>query len=340
MPKVGMSDVAAAAGVSVSTVSVVLNRVKSARVHPQTRERIWKAANDLGYVPNGMARGLRLQRSHLIGFVSDFVATTPYAGNMIVGAQEAALSTCRLLMAVDTSGDAAVEETALTSLLQQQVDGVLYAAMYHRSIIVPELLGETPTVLVNAVAETSTVSSVVPDEQGGVRLAVTELLDHGHRRIGYVDCTDRIRAAPLRRRAYRATLRKAGIVPDPAWTAVEPPTSRGGYRAALDILQRSNRPTALFCYKDTMAVGVYQAAHELRLRIPDDLSIIGFDNLELLADNQFPGLTTVSLPHHEMGAWAVRQLIAEITDPATTPQQTKILGKLYRRDSVAPPSGA
>jgi LacI family transcriptional regulator len=339
MARVAMTDVAAAAGVAVSTVSVVLNRVESARVNPETRERIWKAANDLGYVPNRQAQGLRLQRSHLVGFVSDMVVTTPYAGNMIVGAQEAALPTGRLLMAVDTNNDAAVEDAALTSLLQQQVDGVLYAAMYHRRVVMPELLSKTPTVLVNAVADNSAVSSVVPDEQGSVRLAVTELLDHGHRRIGYVHGTDSAVAAPLRLRAFRATLRKAGITSDPDWIATEPPSSRGGYRAAMEILRRPNRPTALFCYKDTMAVGVYQAAHELGLRIPDDLSIVGFDNLELLAENQFPGLTTVSLPHYEMGAWAVRQLIAEITEPGTTRRQTKLLGTLCRRESVAPPSG-
>jgi LacI family transcriptional regulator len=340
MAKIGMSDVAAAAGVAVSTVSVVLNRVESARVNPETRERIWKAANDLGYVPNRLAQGLRLQRSHLIGFVSDMVATTPYAGTMIVGAQEVALSTGRLLMAVDTNGNTDVEEAALTSLLQQQVDGVLYATMFHRRVSVPELLGKTRTVLVNAVADDSGVSSVVPDEQGGVRLALTELLEHGHRRIGYIDSTERIVATPLRRRAYRRTLREAGIISDPDWTAAARPSARGGYRCAMEILRRPNRPTAVFCYKDTMAVGVYQAARELGLRIPEDLSIVGFDNLELLAENQFPGLTTVSLPHYEMGVWAVRQLIAEITDPATAPQQAKILGTLYRRGSVAPPSGA
>jgi LacI family transcriptional regulator, galactose operon repressor len=340
MAKIGISDVAAAAGVSASTVSVVLNNVESARVHPHTRERIWKAANDLGYVPNGLARGLRLQRSDVIGFVSDEVATTPYAGNMILGAQETARQSGRLLMVVDTCGDAAVEEAALTSLLQRQVDGVLYAAMYHRRVAVPDLLGKTPSVLVNAIAEDRAVSSVVPDENAGVRLAVSELLDHGHRRIGYAGSAESILAAPMRLRAYRSTLRRAGITPPREWIAAELPTAHGGYLAGLGLLRRADRPTAIFCYSDTLAVGVYHAAQELGLRIPGDLSVVGFDNLELIATNLFPGLTTVSLPHYDMGAWAVGQLLAQIADPTAAPRHAKIAGVLHRRESVAAPAGA
>ena len=340
MAKIGISDVAAAAGVSISTVSVVLNNVESARVHPETRERIWHAANDLGYVPNSLARGLRLQRSDIIGFISDSVATTPYAGNMILGAQEAARASGRLLMAVDTRGDASVEEAALTSLLQLQVDGVLYAAMYHQRLSVPEQVAKTLTVLVNADTEDPAISSVVPDEVGGVRMAVSELLAHGHRRIGYVGSRERIIATPMRQRAFRATMRRAGVQVPPDWVAAEMTTAYGGYQAALRLLKRDDRPTALFCFKDTMALGVYQAAHELGIRIPDELSVVGFDNLELIAANALPGLTTVSLPHYEMGAWAADQLVAQITDPGTAPKQIKMLGRLHRRDSVRPPRGA
>jgi LacI family transcriptional regulator len=340
MTRIGISDVANAAGVSISTVSVVLNNVESARVHPGTRERIWHEANRLGYVPNGLARGLRLQRSDIIGFISDSVATTPYAGNMILGAQEAARASGRLLMAVDTRGDDSIEEAALASLLQMQVDGVLYAAMYHRELTRPQLVAGTPTVLVNATTDDPAISSVVPDEQGGVRMAIAELLENGHRRIGYVGNTEKILATPMRQRAYRAAMRKAGITVPAGWTAAEEPTAQGGYLAALRLLRQEDRPTALFCFKDTMALGVYQAAHELGIRIPDDLSVVGFDNLELIATNAFPGLTTVSLPHYEMGVWATDQLVAQMTDPGTPPKQIKMPGRLHRRESVRPPRTA
>jgi LacI family transcriptional regulator len=337
MAKIGITDVASAAGVSTATVSVILNRVRTARVHPKTRERVLRVANELGYVPNPHARGLRLQRSDIIGFVSDRVATTPYAGAMILGAQEASHAAGRLLVALDTGDDAAVERAALTSLLLRRVDGILYAAMYHRTVSVPVLLGSTPTVLVNATSDDRSVSSVVPDETAGVALALSELLNHGHRRIGYVGSLERIPATPMRLRAFRSVMRRSGFTPDAGWIASAKPTSLGGYSAAMTILQRPNRPTALFCFKDTMAVGVYQAARELGLSIPADLSVVGFDNLELIAASVFPGLTTVALPHHEMGVWAANQLVAQITDPGTARRRIKIVGTLHRRESVASP---
>jgi LacI family transcriptional regulator len=139
----------------------------------------------------------------------------------------------------------------------------------------------------------------------------------------------------MRLRAYRSFMRRAGITVEPGWIASAVPTARGGYSAARAILERPNRPTALFCFKDTMAVGVYQAARQLGLRIPADLSVVGFDNLELIATNMFPGLTTVALPHYEMGSWAARQLLAHIADPSTAVKRIKIPGVLHRRESVA-----
>jgi LacI family transcriptional regulator len=338
MAKIGISEVATAAGVSTSTVSVILNNVESARVHPATRERVWRAASDLGYVPNGLARGLRLQRSDIIGFVSDSVATTPYAGTMILGAQEAAHDTGRLVVALDTRGSTELEEAALTTLQQRRVDGVLYAAMYHRVVKVPKLLAGTPTVLVNATSDDPTLSSVVPDEAAGVRMALAELIGHGHRTIGYIGSAERIPAAPLRSRAYRSALRHAGLPVHDRWIAARRPDPQGGYEAALEILKGDDRPTALFCFSDTMAAGAYRAALDLNLRIPADLSIVGYDNLELVATTLFPRLTTISLPHHDMGAWAARQLMAQIADPSTTPSHIKMAGELYRRESVAPPA--
>jgi LacI family transcriptional regulator len=194
--------------------------------------------------------------------------------------------------------------------------------------------------LVNAVTEGMAVSSVVPDENAGVRLAVSELLDHGHRRIGYIGNTERILATPMRLRAYRSTMRRAGITPAPEWIAAESPTAHGGYLGGLTLLRRPHRPTAIFCFSDTVAVGVYHAAQELGLRIPGDVSVVGFDNLELIATNLFPGLTTVSLPHYEMGAWAVGQLLAQIADSTAAKRHAKLAGALHRRDSVAAPTGA
>src|SRR6266496_3168308 len=177
--RVGIRDVAAEAGVSVTTVSHILNEVEGKRVSAQTRARVREVAERLGYAPNGLARGLRLRRSNVLGFVSDEIATTPYAGEMILGAQEAAAARGLMLLLLNTGGDPQLERREIDLLLQRQVDGVLYAAMYHRIVELPERLRSVPTVLLDARSTEPTVSSVVPDEAQGGYIAVRELLDHG-----------------------------------------------------------------------------------------------------------------------------------------------------------------
>jgi LacI family transcriptional regulator, galactose operon repressor len=335
---VGISDVASAAGVSISTVSVALNDGVNARINPNTRERIREVAQRLGYIPNRFARGLRGQGSGLVGFLGDRVATTPYAVQMILGAQETLREAGRLMVLMDSQRDADLEAQEITTLRQHQVDGILYAAFYHRQLELPDLLHGIPTVFLDAETTESAVSWVVPDETAGARIAVAELLAHGHRRIGFVTNEDDIPATHLRLRGYKAALKKAGVPVDPTLISAAPPTAEGGYRAARHLLDRSDRPTGLFCFRDIMAMGAYRAAAEIGLRVPAELSIVGYDNMHQIAVGLFPGLTTVELPHYEMGAWAARQLLA-LTGP--TPGRVKharLRGRLVRRGSVTTPT--
>jgi LacI family transcriptional regulator len=336
--RVRISDVAAAAGVSIATVSASLNEVQSARISADTRERVREVADRLGYVPNRLAQGLRGQRSGTIGFVGDTVATTPYAVGMVLGALEAARAADRVVLLMNTEGHRDLEARELATLLQHQVDGVLYATMYHRSVEVPAALRDTPVVLVDAESADPAVSSVVPDEVAGAMTAVGELLGHGHRRIGFLNDADPTLAATGRLEGYRRALGQAGIDIDPAMTvAVTDTGPEGGYRAARQLLELPQRPTAVFCFRDLMAMGVYQAAVEAGLRIPQDLSVVGFDDLEFVASGVFPGLTTVALPHYEMGAWGVQRLLALMASPSEGAEQVKLCGRLVRRRSVAPP---
>jgi LacI family transcriptional regulator len=335
--RVRISDVAAAAGVSIATVSASLNEVESARISAVTRARVREVADRLGYIPNRLAQGLRGQRSGTIGFISDTVATTPYAVGMILGALEAAREADRVVLLMNTEGHRDLEARELATLLRYQVDGVLYATMYHRSVEVPAMLCETPVVLVDAEAADPTVSSVVPDEVAGAMTAVGELLGHGHRRIGFINNPDPILAASGRLEGYKRALNQAGIGPDPALIVTAPSIGpEGGYRAARQLLALPERPTGLFCFRDLMAMGAYQAATEAGLRIPQDLSMVGFDNMEFAA-GLFPGLTTVALPHYEMGFWGVQQLLALMESPTTRAKQVQLSGQLIRRRSVAPP---
>jgi LacI family transcriptional regulator len=335
--RVRISDVASAAGVSIATVSAALNDVESARISAGTRQRVREAAASLGYVPNRLAQGLRVQRSGTIGFIGDTVATTPFAVGMILGALEAARAADRVLLLMNTEADRDLEARELATLLQHQVDGVLYATMYHLSVEVPAVLRDTPVVLVDAESADPTVSSAVPDEVAGAMAAVGELLEHGHRRIAFINNPDPTLAATGRLEGYKRALGRAGIGVDPTLIiAASEVGPKGGYRAARQLLELSARPTGLFCFRDLMAMGAYQAAVEAGLRIPQDLSIVGFDNMEFTA-GLHPGLTTVALPHYEMGSWGVQQLLALMESPTRKAKQVQLSGQLIRRRSVAPP---
>jgi LacI family transcriptional regulator len=347
--RIGIRDVAAAAGVSTATVSHALNRVEGKRISQETRQRILQAAEELGYAPNSLARALKTQRSQTVGFVSDEIATTPHAGRMILGAQEAAAAEGLVLLLVNTSGDAELERTSIEMLLQRQVDGVLYAAMYHQVVRVPDSLRSTPTVLLDARCEDPAVPFVVPDEVQGGYTAVRELIAHGHRRIGVTVQTVDLPARQGRLEGYRKALAEAGIPFDPSLVVAEPAVPvdtvggdvDSGYRAARRLLTAERRPTALFCYTDRMAAGAYRAAAELGLSIPHDVSVIGFDNQELVAEALYPHLSTVQLPHYEMGARAVAQLLALTGTPGRPPgpvtQETLPCPLVARASVTSPP---
>ncbi|WP_229068720.1 LacI family DNA-binding transcriptional regulator [Actinoplanes sp. DH11] len=343
---VSIRDVASAAGVSVTTVSHVLNNTTGARVSEATRERVTAAAARLGYAPNKLAQGLRLQRTQILALLSDHIATTPHAGRIILGAQETASAQGWVVLLLNSGGDPDLEDREISALLQHQVDGVLYATMYHRKVSVPDRLSGLPVVLLDASSADARHPSVVPDEVGGGRAAVQALVTAGHRRIGFATNVDDIPATHGRMVGYQQALTEAGIPFTPEFVVVEQSDAQGGYRAALQLLHMPNRPTALFCFNDRMAMGAYRAAHQLGLRIPEDLSVVGFDNQELIADGLFPGLTTVALPHYEMGGWAVNTMIGLLDEahPAShrrrRPTQITMECNLIQRDSVAAPATA
>ena len=277
---------------------------------------------------------------------SEEIATTPHAGRIILGADEAAKARGYNLMIINTPGSASLEsrQADVQALLERRVDGILYATMYHRNVELPDNLGNVPSVLVDSVAIGGNITAVVPDEDGGARAAVGALLDAGHTRVGFINNTDDVPATRQRLQAFRAMLTEAGLDGEAAPVESEVSEVQGGYEAAKRILSRGDRaeiPTALFCYNDRMAMGAYRAAAELGLSIPADLSVVGFDDQELIAANLYPGLTTVALPRYEMGAWATEHLIDAIEgkeDLSLMALHPTILGcPLVRRDSVAAP---
>lgn len=342
MSKVTLRDVAVAARVSVSTVSLVLNGRDGGRVKPALSRRVRKAAEDLGYAPNLLARGLRTSQTQTIGLISDQVASTPFAGRMLAGAQNAAWESGRLLLLVDCGGDTDIEQAAVQALVQRNVDALIYASMYHRVIELPDIPAGLPLVVMDArpVDEHADVAWVVPDEAGGARAAVTALIDAGHTRIGYCTHDADVPAVRERLRSYQATLAGVGITFDPGLVSrVDGSNAADGRVAAARLLALAEPPTALFCYNDRMAMGAYRAARESGLRIPEDLSIVGFDDHEHVADGLAPGLTTVALPHYDMGVWAVRQVLARIGGEEGS-RHERLPCPLVVRESVAAPRKA
>jgi LacI family transcriptional regulator len=333
--RVGIRDVAAAAGVSVTTVSHSLSG--GGQISPATREHVRSVASRLNYAPNRLASGLRSQRSQIIGFVSDEISTTPYAGKVLIGAQEAAAENEWVLMILNTNADGRLEEQGIGAFLQHRVDGIVYARMYHQEVVIPESLRGVPTVLLDASSDDPTISSVVPDEEGAARTAVEQLIEAGHRRIGYLSNEDDIPATRGRLAGFRSTMAAHGIPVDDSLITVGGSTTAPGREAAASLLARADRPTALFCFNDRMAMGAYQAAQAAGLSIPDDLSIVSIDNFELVADALLPGLTSIGLPHYEMGRWAIERLARELAGD-TDREQVVMHCPPALRESVGPPA--
>lgn len=338
--RVTIRDVAADAGVSITTVSHVLNQVPGKRVSPETRARVEASAAKLGYAPNAFAQSLRTNRSGSIGLIGDEIATTPFAARIILGAQEAVQAHDSVLLIATTGYERAVEDREIRELVRRQVDGILYAAMYHREVSVPEAVRGVPVVVLNAFTADPSIPWVVPDEVGGARDAIGVLLDAGHRRIGFINNEDDIPASRLRQAGVKARAIEGGLAAEDLTIVSAEAMAAGGFEAGMSLLQQPGRPTAVFCFNDRVAMGVYRAARVLGLRIPEDVSVVGFDDQEYVADGLYPALTTIALPHYEMGRWAVDQLFERIEAPdgtVPTVHTARLRGAVIRRDSVAPP---
>lgn len=343
---IGIRDVAVAAGVSVTTVSHVLNDVPYARVSPKTRKKVRSAAEQLGYGPNRLAQALRTQRTGMLGLVCEDMASTPHTGRIIVGAEEAAKARGYNLLIINASGAANLEsrQADVGALLNRRVDGILYATADYRKVEFPANLGSVPAVLVGCEMGEPKVPAVVPDAEGGVRRALHALVGAGHTRVAFIHNAGDVPSTRRLVQSFRAALDEAGLDGGTAPVESGVPNVQGGYFAARRILSgedRADMPTALFCHNDLMAMGAYRGAAELGLSIPGDLSVIGFADQGLVADSLYPALTTVETPHHGMAALAARLLIDAVeakSDLSLLAAQPAMVDcTLMARDSVAAP---
>ncbi|MEI2778646.1 MAG: LacI family DNA-binding transcriptional regulator [Tetrasphaera sp.] len=348
------ADVARAAGVSVTAVSFVLNGNDSGNISAATKERVLRAAAELGYRPNRLAQSLRRQRSHVVGLLTDSIASSPFAGRLLAGAADRAGSDGYVLLVHDSHGDARRDQGAVDEMLARQVDGLVYATMGLREL---ESLPLTPLplVLANCYQSPDAHPSVVPDDAGGARIAAETLLLAGHRRITMLGGTPP-RASetgfqagnvsgPVRERAFRTATRAAGLRSPDVHVRTVGWQIDDGYRGALRVLADGpghalpahSRPSGIVAVNDRVAAGAMLAAASLGIRVPDDLSIVGFDDQEGLAAFLVPGLTTLALPHEAMGHRAVDLLFARLGGEDLPATRELLPCPLVERGTVAPP---
>jgi LacI family transcriptional regulator len=341
--RVTLADVARLAGVSKTTASFVLTgRREEMRISAEIEARVLAAARETGYRPNIVSRSLRTGTTHTIGFVSDIVATTPFAGNFIKGALEAARDRGYLLLIAETEGDATLEQQLLEAMIDRQVDGVVFAAMYTRKLVVPRLLRSRRAVLLNAVPNGgASLPSVIPDELDAGRTAARTLLEAGHRHGIYLigpgprkPQATRSLAAVERLQGITQTLRSAGVEHAGA-IACEDWQPEFGHAAVRTILRRRVPPRALICFNDRLAVGAYHALADAGLDVPTDVSVVSFDD-DPIASWVQPRLTTIAIPHYELGRKSIELLLHEHADPDRSPI-IRVPMPLHVRDSVGPP---
>jgi LacI family transcriptional regulator len=331
---VSLRDVAARSGVSFQTASKVLNG-RSGVVSATTRERILQAAQELGYVPNAMARGLVRQASVTVGVVADDFADLAIS-QFVLAAERAAAARghAALISTVHADIDA---ELAVRKLLEYRVDGILVAApsLEDDPALGNVLRGPLPVVSINRI-HGGGVPTIGSDHAVTGSLAAEHLLDLGHRRIGTVTGTRTRQVVRSRTRGFRAVL-EAGGAPLPEHRVVEADwTYDGGWAATHRLLDADPTITAVFAHSDVMAVGALKALHERGLRLPAECSVVGCDDLSF-AGYLVPPLTTVRIPFQETGERAAMLLVDRIGGK-TIPARNLLPVELVVRDSTAPPS--
>ena len=328
-----MIDVANEARVSQTTVSLVLNHADGARLSTGTRERVMEAAAKLGYLPVRRGGPPGSATADSIGFVCDEISTDPWTAISLDGVRERAWERGLTVMVMATRGDADMESAALAQLTAQPLVGLIYATINTRLIDAPAALSRTPVVLLNCHVANGALPSVVPGEVAGGHAATDVLIRAGHRRIGYVNGEASMEASRHRFRGYRQALATADLPFDPELVREGNWQPLSGYEAVRALMSLNRAPTAIFCANDLMAVGCYEALHELGLRIPDDVAVMGYDDREI-AQHLHPPLTTVLLPHFEMGSIAAEMLLDAASGSPGRPRQIKVECPIVRRGSV------
>ena len=315
--RVTIEDVARAAGVSRQTVSRAIN--DRGEISPQTRSRVLQVAEEMSYRPSSIARGLATRRTRTLGLVIPDIAN-PFFADVARGVEHVAYAEGYNVFLCNTEEDPQREFAVLQSLEEKRVDGVVLCSSRLDDGELRTVVARHPAVvLVNRRLEPADegndgAGAVMLDDVAGGRMVTQHLLDSGHRAVGFLAGPPTSHSGRRRAEGYRIALTKVGLPCNPAWVSHCPSDVEGGHRAARDLLAAHPELSALFCYNDLVAVGALQACGDLGRRVPDDLAIVGFDDI-LLAALVTPPLTTCRVPRCELGVQAMRLLLDQIDGP-------------------------
>jgi LacI family transcriptional regulator len=334
-----IKDVAEKCGVHPSTVSRALSPVMSHLVAPAVAKRIRAAAAALGYQPNVTAAGLRTGRSGLIGVLAPDIAD-PGFPPILSGVTETLAAAGYATIVVDVGPDPARQLELVDRLIARGVDGLVLATVVLDDPVVGHCLtASIPVVLVNRSDGGRRLPAVVTDDEAGMRLAVDHLVGLGHVSIGHIAGPQDVSTGALRRAGFKAAVARAGLSAHSITIEIAPAYSREqGRLAALRLLDRKARPTAIVAANDLLALGIYDALAARDLHCPADVSVVGHNDMPYV-DMLSPPLTTVRIAQRSMGNQAARLLLDGIADPTARRARVVLEPKLIVRGSTAKPRG-
>ena len=331
---VTLKELAARANVHPSTVSRVANNDPSLRIASTTRSRIETLLRETEYRPNGVARGLKLRQTLVLAVVIPDI-TNPFFAALFRGIEDGATQRGYQVLLCNTDGSPERQRSHLQSLAARRVDGVILASTFLKDPAVRWLRHQrTPYVLVNRFSDEGVDPFVGSDDLKGATLATEHLISLGHVRIGHLAGQLTISTGVLRRRGYLAALAEAGLPADPELLVESGFVEEGGTQAMEYLLSLKRPPTAIFAVTDMTAIGAYGVARRRGLRIPEDLAVVGYNDIPL-AGRLIPGLSTVHVPIHEFGTVAARMLLEQIEAGELTPRRVVFTPQLVVRGSTS-----
>ncbi|MGU3143875.1 substrate-binding domain-containing protein [Vibrio cholerae] len=327
-----MKDIARLAGVSTSTVSHVIN--KSRFVSDEIAERVNNAAQQLNYAPSALARSLKMNRTKTIGMLVT-TSTNPFFGEVVKGVERSCYHQGYNLILCNTEGDNQRMKASINTLLQKRVDGLLLmcSTLEGERLDVFDRYPDIPIVVMDWGPILFASDKIQDNSLQGGYMAAKHLIECGHKEIGCITGPLIRHQAQMRYEGYKRALAEAGIAINPDWIVESDFECEGGYQAFEKLYERGKLPSALFVSNDMMAMGVIQAASQRGLRVPDDLSLIGYDDVHI-AKFMTPALTTIHQPKYRLGKAAVDTLLYRLENPDTTAQVVQLEPTLVVRSSV------